>query len=135
MIKPLQPILIVEDSDDDYEATFRAFKKSGNIQNPIYRSETGQEALDFIFNKGEYSDPKNAPTPGIILLDLNIPGIHGAKVLKTIKEHKQYKNIPVIILTTSESKRDVTKCYEQGANSFITKPTDLDRFFWSNKKN
>ncbi|BBM85737.1 response regulator [Candidatus Uabimicrobium amorphum] len=129
MIKQFQPILVVEDSDDDYEITFRAFKKNENLKNPIYRSETGQEALDFVFNRGKYSNPQHAPRPGIILLDLNIPGIHGIKVLKTIKEHEQYKTIPVIVFTTSENEQDIQKCYMQGANTFITKPVELQNFF------
>ena len=78
-----QPILIVEDSPEDYEATVRAFKKSG-LANPIFHCKDGDEALDFLFNRGEYADPAKAPRPGIILLDLNLPGTDGREVLSEI---------------------------------------------------
>ncbi len=76
-----QLILVVEDSDDDYEVTFRALKKNSNFRNPIYRCETGQEAIDYICKTGKYR-VEPAPVPSIILLDLNIPGKDGREVLK-----------------------------------------------------
>ena len=123
-----QPILIVEDSPEDYEATIRAFKKSG-LLNPVYRCEDGDDALDFLFRRGKYAGSEKTPRPGIILLDLNLPGTDGREVLAEIKKDKALRSIPVIVLTTSTDERDIQHCYEYGANSFISKPVDLPGFF------
>lgn len=123
-----QPLLIVEDSDDDYEATERALRHSGNLLNPLLRCRNGQEALDFIYHEGEFT-PDNAPRPGLILLDLNMPGVDGREVLLKLKSDENVKDIPVIVLTTSSSERDIEECYKYGANTYITKPVELDGFF------
>ena len=120
-------ILIVEDSDDDYEVTLRALKKNCNFKNAIYRCETGQEAIDYIGKTGKYKT-QPAPIPSVILLDLNMPGKDGRDVLRYIKSSKEYKSIPVVILTTSSDERDVVQCYELGANTYIVKPVDFDKF-------
>jgi two-component system, response regulator len=124
---PSQPILLVEDSPEDYEATVRAFKRSG-LSNPIFRCEDGENALDFLHRRGPYSDPERAPRPGVILLDLNLPGTDGREVLTEIKSDDQLKQIPVIVLTTSNDARDVESCYQAGANSYIQKPVDTEGF-------
>jgi CheY-like chemotaxis protein len=124
---PSQPILLVEDSPEDYEATVRAFKRSG-LQNPIFRCEDGDNALDFLYRRGRYSDPEQAPRPGVILLDLNLPGTDGREVLTEIKQDDELKQIPVIVLTTSNDARDVDSCYQAGANSYIQKPVDMEGF-------
>jgi two-component system response regulator len=121
-----QTILIVEDSDDDYEATVRAFKKTGNLKNPLARVDNGQSALDFLNQQGEYD---RAPRPGIVLLDLNMPGIDGRTVLSEIKSSEKFREIPVVVLTTSSDERDIEACYAEGANTYITKPVDLEGFF------
>ncbi|HEU5047199.1 MAG TPA: response regulator [Rickettsiales bacterium] len=113
-----QPILIVEDSEDDYDATRRAFTKA-NLHNPIVHAYSGEEALAYL------RDESNAK-PGLILLDLNMPGMDGRKTLETIKQHKSLRHIPVVILTTSDDERDVTACYDLGANTYIQKPVDFD---------
>lgn len=119
-----QTILIVEDSDDDYEATLRAFKKA-NLHNPVSRCASGHEALDFLNRQGEYKDAPH-PRPGLILLDLNMPGLDGRSTLRLIKENDELKRIPVIILTTSSDERDVEACYQMGANTYVQKPVDFD---------
>ncbi|HEX2223089.1 MAG TPA: response regulator [Thermoanaerobaculia bacterium] len=124
---PNQPILLVEDSPEDFEATRRALNKSG-LKNPIYRCADGDEALDFLYRRGEYADVGKAPRPGIILLDLNLPGTDGREVLAEIKKDDALKQIPVIVLTTSTDDRDVDACYRSGANSYIQKPVDMDGF-------
>jgi len=124
---PSQPILLVEDSPEDYEATVRAFKRSG-LKNPIYRCEDGENALDFLHRRGPYADPERSPRPGVILLDLNLPGTDGREVLTEIKRDDQLKQIPVIVLTTSNDSRDVESCYQAGANSYIQKPVDTEGF-------
>ena len=121
---PNQPILLVEDSPEDYETTERAFRRSG-LKNPIHRCADGDEALDFLFRRGEHAD---APRPGVVLLDLNLPGTDGREVLAEIKADPELKQIPVIVLTTSSDDRDVAACYKAGANSYIQKPVDLEGF-------
>jgi len=120
-----QPILVVEDSDDDYEAIFRAFKQGGHLNTPLIRCEDGQEALDYLLTDWKDDHLK----PGIILLDLNLPGIDGRDVLKEIKNNTKLRNIPAIVLTTSDNVKDINACYALGANTYIQKPLQLDNFF------
>lgn len=127
MRAPHQPILLIEDSPEDYEATVRAFERSG-LRNPIFRCEDGDNALDFLHRRGRYADPEQAPRPGVILLDLNLPGTDGRDVLTEIKQDDRLKQIPVIVLTTSDDARDVEACYRAGANSYVQKPVDMDGF-------
>jgi CheY-like chemotaxis protein len=119
--------LLIEDSPEDYEATVRALRKAG-LANPILRCEDGDEALDFLRRRGRYSAPAGVPRPGLILLDLNLPGTDGREVLEEIKADESLRSIPVVILTTSTDERDVERCYQAGANSYVKKPVDLDGF-------
>lgn len=118
MLPSAQPILIVDDSDDDFEATRRAFGKA-NLRNPIAHAICGEDALAYLRADGR-------PKPGLVLLDLNMPGMDGRRTLEIIKTSAELKDIPVVILTTSNDERDVTKCYALGANTYIQKPVDLD---------
>lgn len=120
-------ILLVEDSDEDYETTLRAFKKSA-MGNPVQRCTNGEEAMDYLFRKGGFADPQKSPRPELILLDLNLPGTDGRDVLQEIKKDGELRRIPVIVLTTSEDERDVEKCYQYGANSYIHKPVNFEGF-------
>ena len=117
-----KPILLVEDSPVDIDLTLRAFKKN-NLKNPIEVARDGEEALNWIqkWDNGE-------PTPIVILLDLNLPRYNGLEVLKELKTHDIYKTIPVIILTTSSESKDIEPAYKLGANSYIVKPVELDKF-------
>jgi CheY-like chemotaxis protein len=124
---PSQPILLVEDSPEDFETAERAFRKSG-LRNPIVRCADGDEALDYLFRRGQYADPAKSLRPGVILLDLNLPGTDGREVLTEIKADPVLKQIPVVVLTTSKDERDVDACYKAGANSYIQKPVDMDGF-------
>ena len=124
MMTPDQTILIVEDSPEDYEATERALRKSG-LRNTIEHCNDGDEALDFLYRRGEYA---NARRPGIILLDLNMPGTDGREVLQDIKHNPDLMTIPVILLTTSSDERDIDACYKAGANSYVAKPVGLENF-------
>jgi|CXWL01.1.fsa_nt_gi CheY-like chemotaxis protein len=123
-----QPILIVEDSPEDFHATVRALTKAGLV-NPIYHCDDGDEALDFLYQRGAYADAAKAPRPGIILLDLNLPGTDGREVLSVVKADPNLKSLPVIILSTSSDERDIAACYQAGANTYITKPVDIGGFF------
>jgi len=117
-----KPILLVEDNPVDIDLTLRAFKKN-NLSNPIEIARDGEEALNWIqkWDKGE-------PVPIVILLDLNLPRYNGLEVLKELKSHEVYKTIPVIILTTSSESKDIELAYKLGANSYIVKPVELDKF-------
>lgn len=97
--------------------------------NPVRRCEDGEEALDYLYQRNRYSDADKSPRPGLILLDLNLPGTDGREVLEEIKQKPELKTIPVIILTTSSHDKDIDNCYMAGANSYIQKPVDLQGFF------
>ena len=120
-----QSILLVEDNQDDYEATCRAFKKA-NLSNPIVWCKSGRDALDCLKQEGAYKDAGNGSRPGLVLLDLNMPGMDGRRTLQVIKQDEELKQIPVIILTTSADERDIRACYQTGANTYVQKPVSFD---------
>ena len=124
---PQQPILLVEDSPEDVETTRRALRRSG-LHNPIHVCTTGDEALDYLFRRGAYAEPASSPRPGIVLLDLNLPGTDGRQVLEEVKGDADLCQVPIVVLTTSNDDRDVTACYRAGANSYIQKPVDIEGF-------
>ena len=117
-LRETQPILMVEDSDDDFDAAKRAFTKA-NLHNPIVRVKSGEAAL-------AYLQDETQTWPGIILLDLNMPGLDGRRTLDFIKKDQNLRKIPVIILTTSDDERDIQSCYNIGANTYIQKPVDFN---------
>jgi two-component system response regulator len=120
-----QCILLVEDNQDDYEATSRAFKKA-HLCNPIVWCKSGREALDYLKQEGAYKGAPMRSRPGLVLLDLNMPGMDGRKTLEAIKQDDALKQVPVIILTTSADERDIQACYESGANTYVQKPVSFD---------
>ncbi len=126
MIKEFVSILLVEDNPDDVELTLHALKKN-NIINPVELVRDGQEAIDYLFYTGKYSNSSHA-FPGIILLDLKLPKVDGIEILKKIKEDKRRKLIPVVVLTSSKEEKDVIESYNFGVNSYIRKPVDFDQF-------
>jgi CheY-like chemotaxis protein len=128
MSEPLshsQSILLVEDSADDYEATSRAFKKV-NLRNPVVWCKSGRDALDYLKQEGSHKGKGDESRPGLILLDLNMPGLDGRKTLQLIKQDNALKSIPVIILTTSADERDIQNCYQMGANTYVQKPVSFE---------
>ncbi len=120
-------VLLVEDDSEDIEIARRAFQK-GRIANPLYAVRDGEEAMEFLHHRGRYADAAEAPRPGLILLDLNLPGLDGRDVLKLIKDDPDLHRIPVVVLTTSSEKADVVGCYDKGANTYITKPVEFGKF-------
>ena len=124
--KPGAPveILLVEDNPADVRLTQEALKE-GKVYNNLHWAKDGVEALEFLHRQGKYAD---APRPDIILLDLNLPKKDGREVLESIKNDDRFKQIPVVILTTSEAEEDVLRSYALHANCYITKPVDLDKF-------
>jgi len=125
-IKPVE-ILLVEDNMDHISLIKRSLK-SRNIVNNIQVVYDGQAALDYLFRRGPYSDPATSPRPHLILLDVRLPKVDGFEVLGTIKKHGVLKDIPVIILTTSDKDEDIEQGYAMGANSYVTKPIDFEDF-------
>ena len=121
------PILLVEDDEDDVHLTQRAFEK-GHILNKLFVTNDGEEAMEFLEQRGRYNNPDDAPEPGVIMLDLNMPKMDGYEVLNRIKSDNKLKHIPVVVLTTSDQTDDVQKCYDIGANTFITKPVEFNNF-------
>ena len=115
-------ILLVEDDLADQKLTRISLKES-KVANVLYVVSSGEEALDFLYSKGQYL-PKT-PRPDLILLDLNMPGIGGTEVLKIIKEDPNLKTIPVIILTTSDAEEDIIRSYELHVNGYVKKPLDI----------
>lgn len=118
------PLLIVEDSNEDFEA-FQRFMRQSSLTIPVYRCLNGDEALAYLYHTDRYSDPESAPRPGLILLDLNLPGNDGREVLRRIKQDDDLKSVPVVIFTTSNNPKDIEACYRQGVNSYIIKPMDF----------
>lgn len=119
---PERPILLVEDNPMDIDLTLRAFKKEG-LTNPIEVARDGEEALSFI-PRWEAGDP----VPLIILMDLKLPKFSGLEVTRQIKEHAKFKIIPIVVLTSSSEDMDIKTAYEYGANSYIIKPVEFDKF-------
>jgi len=117
-------LLMVEDNEDDYEATVRSLKKN-HFVNPVHWCRSGRDALDFLGRTGKYAG-MDVPAPDLILLDLNMPGIDGRQVLSAVKADPKLRHIPVIVLTTSSDARDVEQCYEIGASTYIQKPVSFE---------
>ena len=117
-------ILLIEDSPGDVELTRESFA-SGKLKNSLYVIMDGESALDYLFQRGPYQDHA---LPDIILLDLNLPVLNGYQVLERMKANPETRCIPVVVLTTTDNRREVRKCYELGANIYITKPVDYKDF-------
>jgi len=121
-------ILLAEDDLGDQELTERALKE-GKIENELYIVKDGEEALDYLFRRGRYTDPETSPRPDLFLLDLNMPKLDGRQVLEQICSIHELRNIRVVVLTTSHQEEDITRSYDLGVHSYITKPVNLDQFF------
>lgn len=120
MNNAMSHILLVEDNQDDYEAMVRSLKKN-HVLNPLHWCSNGSDALDYLFKTGAYSDNTDS-RPDLVLLDLNMPGIDGREVLNRMKADEKLRSVPVVILTTSSDSRDIDKCYDLGASTYIQKP-------------
>ncbi len=116
-------LLLVEDNPGDVRLTLEALKEA-KVRNNLYVVEDGMEATAFLHKEGKYAD---APRPDVILLDLNLPKKNGRELLAEIKEDPDLKRIPVVILTSSSSEKDIVSTYNLHANCYITKPVDLER--------
>jgi two-component system, chemotaxis family, response regulator Rcp1 len=117
-------ILLVEDNPGDVDLTREALEDA-KVRNRLYVVDDGAKAVDFLYKQGAYAD---APRPGLILLDLNLPKKDGRQVLAEIKADPELSEIPVVILTTSEADEDILRAYRLHANCYVTKPVDFRQF-------
>ena len=120
-------ILLVEDDEAHAEIVRRNFETS-RIANRLIHVADGQAALDYLYQRGEFSDLSKSPRPGVILLDLRLPKVDGLEVLKTIKADPKFSTIPVVILTTSKAEGDMVNAYSNHVNSYLVKPVDFAHF-------
>jgi CheY-like chemotaxis protein len=121
--KPVE-ILLVEDNKGDVGLIEEVFEEA-KIKNNLHIAEDGEEAMLYLHGKGKFSGSRR---PDLILLDLNLPKKDGREVLREIKEDSKLKNIPVVILTTSNAEKDILGAYGLHANAYVTKPLDFDHF-------
>jgi CheY-like chemotaxis protein len=117
-------VLLIEDDPGDELITREAFEHN-KIDNTLHVARDGEEGLDYLYQRGQYSD---APRPDLVLLDLNLPKYDGRQLLEKIKSDPDLCHIPVVVLTTSAAQEDILRSYKLHANAYVTKPVDLDAF-------
>jgi CheY-like chemotaxis protein len=120
-------ILLVEDNPNDAELAIRALKRH-NLANNLVLVHDGEEALDFMFCRGQYQGRNQSDRPRLVLLDLKLPKVDGLEVLKALKSDQRTRITPIVVLTTSKEERDVLRSFDLGANSYIVKPVDFEKF-------
>lgn len=120
-----QPVLLVEDDDNDVLFVQRAFKHAG-ILNPLEVVRDGDQAVAYLGGTGQYEDREKHPLPVFVLLDLKMPRRSGLEVLEWVKEREGLRRIPIVVLTSSKKDSDVSKAYELGANSYLVKPVSFE---------
>jgi two-component system response regulator len=120
-------ILLVEDNQDDIDLALHALRQ-GKLANSIFVVRDGEEALDFLFCRGAFSQRSFDLPPKLVLLDLKLPKVDGLQVLKEAKGDPRTKTIPIVIMTSSKEERDMVESYNSGVNSYIQKPVDFEQF-------
>jgi CheY-like chemotaxis protein len=118
-------ILLADDDADDRMMAADALEES-RLANDLRFVEDGEELMDYLHRRGKFAPPNEAPRPGLILLDLNMPRKDGREALREIKAERELRSIPVIVLTTSQAEEDIYRTYDLGVNSFITKPVNFE---------
>ncbi|MDZ8026921.1 MAG: response regulator [Nostoc sp. SerVER01] len=126
-----EPLLVVEDSNEDFRMLQRLMRRM-SVQNPIHRCTNGDEVIEFLYqNRSDTYDQGEdtcnsqlALRPSVILLDLNLPGIDGRDILARLKQDNSFKEIPIVVFTTSSNPKDIELCYQKGANGYLVKPMD-----------
>jgi len=120
-------ILLVED-DPAHAEIVRRNLETARVANRLFWVTDGQAALDYLRREGAYQDAALAPTPGLVLLDLRLPKVDGLEVLRTVKADDRLLRIPIVVMTTSAADADISRAYDNHANSYVTKPLDLAKF-------
>lgn len=133
MVDKIVDILLVEDRVEDAELAMMALKDH-HLANNLKWVKDGQEALDFLFARNEYTDRMDSIRPKLVLLDLKMPKVDGIQVLREIRNNPKTKTMPVVVLTTSKEEQDVVNAYNLGVNSYISKPVGFDNFLKSVKE-
>jgi two-component system response regulator len=123
----LLPILLAEDSKHDVMAVKRAWKQHA-IPNELFVVRDGEECLDYLHKRGKYTPPEEAPFPGVLLLDINMPKVNGLDVLRHIRNDPDLKRLPVVVLTTSKRDEDLLESYDLNVNAYVAKPLHFDEF-------
>jgi two-component system response regulator len=121
-------ILLVEDDPAEAELTMRSLRQHEVASRLVIRVRDGEEALDFLFCRGPYAGRNPEDPPSLVLLDLKLPRLDGHEVLRRIKSDDRLRSVPVVVLSSSDHERDLRECYRLGANSYIQKPVDLEKF-------
>ena len=121
-----QTILIVEDNPDDELLIMRTLKKI-NVANQVEIVRDGAEALDYVFKTGKYAN-RDSRDPAVILLDIKLPKVSGLEVLERVRADGRTRRLPVVMLTSSDEQEDMVKSYDLGANSYVRKPVEFDKF-------
>jgi len=119
MMTSLRPIILVEDNPDDERLTIRALRR-GNVVNEILVARNGEEAITMVLNAN--------PLPSVVLLDLKLPKVDGLEVLRQIRANERTHKLPVVVLTSSSEENDIVDSYDLGANSYVRKPVEIDKF-------
>jgi CheY-like chemotaxis protein len=120
--KARRVVILIADDDAEDRLLVKEAMEEGRVANRLEFVEDGEELLDYLRNRGKYADKKQYPSPGLILLDLNMPRKDGREAMKEIKSDPQLRVIPIVVLTTSKAEEDILRTYDLGVNSFITKP-------------
>jgi two-component system response regulator len=120
-------ILLVEDDPQDAELTLRALRNE-NLKAGIHVVRDGEEALDYLFRRGDYTNLPSYASPTLVLLDLKLPKIGGLQVIEQVKSSEETRSIPVVVLSSSGEQRDIVESYRLGVNSYIQKPVDIREF-------
>ena len=115
-------VILIADDDAEDRMLLKEALEENRLKNALQCVENGEELLDYLHNRGKFTDKDKYPLPGLILLDLNMPKKDGREALKEIKEDPHLRLIPVVVLTTSKAEEDILKTYDLGVSSFITKP-------------
>lgn len=127
-MRPRQSVVIMLVEDDEGHAILiKDSLRSAHIINEMYHVKDGEEALDFLYRRGKYLS-QDLPKPGLILLDIKLPKLDGYAVLQQLKQNEQFKNIPVIMLTSTEDQMEINRSYDLGANGYVIKPVDYQAF-------
>jgi CheY-like chemotaxis protein len=119
-------VILMADDDADDRALAKEALEESKLSNPLYFVEDGELLMDYLHRRGCFSAPRAAPTPGLILLDLNMPKKDGREALREIKADENLRHIPIVVLTTSKAEEDIVRTYDLGANSFISKPVTFE---------
>lgn len=130
-MKEIRPILLAEDSPADAEMAMDALREA-NLANPIVHVEDGVDCLDYLLRRGRFAE-REPGDPAVLLLDIKMPRMDGLETLEKLREHEQFKRLPVVILTSSREESDMAKSWNLGVNAYVVKPVDIQQFFESVK--